>query len=132
WIDALIKNQPVVIYGDGNTSRDFCFVQNIVQANLLAATCDNSDAWNKVYNIALGGRTTLNELFALLQKLLSNDIPAVQNRRPIYEPFRPGDIRHSQADISLAKKCLGYQPEFGLEDGLRAALKWYCKQQTRG
>lgn len=117
WISSMIKGEPIYINGDGETSRDFCFVNNAVQANLLAATTVNPDAINQVYNVAVGDRTTLNELFALIRDNLavhgiSFDI------KPVYRDFRAGDVRHSLADISRAAKFLGYSPIQHLNQGL--------------
>lgn len=132
WIDALIKNQPVLINGDGETTRDFCYVANVVQANLLAAAHSLSPTGGdgqgdgvRVFNVALNQRTTLNELFQMLKKHLESDHPHVRKAQPKYQPFRPGDVRHSQADISLAHKVLGYEPTHGLEQGIVEALSWY-------
>jgi len=125
WVTAMITSEPVSIYGDGSTSRDFLYVANVVQANLLAATTSNPAAINQVFNVALGTRTTLNELFEVIRRKLLPDYPHLQNFRPRYEPFRPGDILHSQADISKAKMLLGYNPSHSLEQGLDAALDWY-------
>jgi UDP-N-acetylglucosamine 4-epimerase len=128
WITALIKNEPVFINGDGETSRDFCYVANVVQANLLAATCPNPDAVNQVYNVALGQRTTLNELFHLLRDALAADWPPVQKREPIYRDFRPGDAQYAWADISLAKQLLGYEPARNMAQAFRAAIDFYARQ----
>jgi UDP-N-acetylglucosamine 4-epimerase len=125
WISALIKDEPVIIYGDGETTRDFCYVANVVQANLLAAVASSPGEGNPVYNVALNKSTSLNELFAALQKVLSHDYPHVKGIRPIYKAFRPGDIRESQADISRAQKFLGYDPTVGVEEGLSLAIDWY-------
>jgi UDP-N-acetylglucosamine/UDP-N-acetylgalactosamine 4-epimerase len=127
WIAALLRNEPVQVNGDGTTSRDFCYVANVVQANLLAATTPNREALNQVYNVALGGRTTLNELFALLRDLLAPDFAAAQGRQPVYQDFRPGDVRHSLADISKAEARLGYAPTHPVAEGLKAALAWYVQ-----
>ncbi|HSU55530.1 MAG TPA: SDR family oxidoreductase [Candidatus Dormibacteraeota bacterium] len=125
WIAALLDNQPVQINGDGETSRDFCFVENVVQANLLAATTNNSDAINQCYNIAVGERTTLNELFELLKSNLQPFEPAIAGRKAIYQDFRAGDVRHSLADISKARRLLGYEPQFNIKQGLELAMDWY-------
>ena len=124
WIAALIKNEPIHINGDGETSRDFCFIANVVQANLLAATAKPA-AFNQAYNIALNERTTLNELFRLLRERLTPDYPHLKNSQPVYRDFRAGDVRHSQADISRATKFLGYAPTHSIAAGLDAALAWY-------
>ncbi|MEH8021243.1 SDR family oxidoreductase [Rheinheimera metallidurans] len=125
WTAAMIANQPVVINGDGETSRDFCFVANAVQANIRAALAnlEHSD----VFNVALGDRTTLNELFsAIAQSLADNNIHYTQ--QPTYADFRAGDVRHSQADISKAKQQLGYAPEYRINDGIKLAMPWYIQQ----
>jgi UDP-N-acetylglucosamine 4-epimerase len=125
WVDALIKNEPVYINGDGETSRDFCFVENAVQANLLAATTENPEAKNQVYNVAVGDRTSLNNLYNLLKENLTNHYPHVETAQPIYREFRDGDVRHSQADIGKAKSLLGYEPKFDIRAGLGAAVGWF-------
>jgi len=125
WTAAMIDNQDLFINGDGETSRDFCFVENVVQANILAATADEAGK-NQIYNIALGDRTSLNELFSsLVSALNSNDISYTKDA--IYREFRVGDVRHSQADISKAKDLLGYQPEFRIQQGIDKAMPWYIK-----
>ena len=125
WIAAMIKNDPVQVNGDGETSRDFCYVDNAVQMNLLAATGDQPKAVNQVYNVALNQRTSLNELFAMLRERLLPHCPHLQRYRPIYRDFRAGDVRHSQADISKARRMLGYTPTHRIDEGLDAALDWY-------
>ena len=123
WVRAMLSGEPVEINGDGETSRDFCHVANVVQANLLAALTDNPQAVNQVYNIAVGASTSLNELFEMLRSLLGKH--CVQ---PVYRPFREGDVRHSLADISLARRLLRYEPTHSLASGLREALSWYVKR----
>jgi len=125
WIASLLKTEPVYINGDGETSRDFCFIENVMQANLLAARATKPDAVNQVYNIAFGERATLNELFARIQDLLRGHNPALPEQRPVYRDFREGDVRHSLADISKARRLLGYAPGFRLSDGLELAMNWY-------
>jgi UDP-N-acetylglucosamine 4-epimerase len=125
WIAAMIKNEPVVINGDGETTRDFCYVANVVQANLLAATVQQPEAINEVYNVALHSRTSLNQLFDLLQGQLLPHYPHLKQRRPAYQDFRSGDVRHSEADISKAERRLGYKPSHTVEQGLAEALDWY-------
>lgn len=125
WIANMIKNESVVINGDGETSRDFCYIENNIQANLLAATTENPDAMNQVYNIAVGESTTLNELFTILQKELGVMSGASRIGEPVYHDFRQGDVRHSLADISKARRLLGYEPEYAVNDGLRRAMNWY-------
>ncbi len=131
WIAAMLKGDPIYINGDGETSRDFCFVENTVQANLLAAMTSHPEAANQVYNVALNERTTLNELFSLLRGKLSSALcPPTSIPSPIYRPFRPGDVRHSQADVSEAQRLLAYQPTHTLAQGLDGALEWYRTSAT--
>jgi UDP-N-acetylglucosamine 4-epimerase len=125
WVAAMIKNEPVYINGDGETSRDFCYVENVVQANVLAATTRNPDALNQVYSVALGERTTLNQLFSLLRDRLVRYYRHLERYEPVYRDFRPGDVRHSEADITKAKRHLGYAPSHRVAEGLDAALDWY-------
>ena len=122
WIRALLLGEPVEINGDGETTRDFCYVANAVQANLLAALTRNAQALNQVYNIAVGESTSLNELLELLQSLLGRRAATMQR------PFREGDVRHSLADITQARRLLGYQPTHTLASGLREALSWYVRR----
>jgi UDP-N-acetylglucosamine 4-epimerase len=126
WIAAFLGGDPVPINGDGETSRDFCYIANAVQANVLAATTGDRNALNEVYNVAVSERTTLNELFRLLRRLLSERYPAAWDRDPVYRPFRDGDVRHSQADISKARALLGYAPTHRVGEGLREAMEWYA------
>jgi len=128
WAAALLKGAPVHINGDGETSRDFCYVDNAVQANILAATTQNPAAKNQVYNVAVGERSTLNELFDALRVNLAR-LGAAAEAKPIYREFRAGDVRHSLADISRAKTLLGYQPSHTLQQGLAQALGWYWQVQ---
>lgn len=132
WISQFMANQPVFINGDGTTSRDFCYVENAIQANVLAATTSNADAVNQVYNIAVSDRTTLNELFDLARGLLVKEFPELTESRPHYRAFREGDVLHSQADISKAKKLLGYEPTHKIGEGLAAAMAWYVKNLPYG
>ncbi|RXZ34074.1 Vi polysaccharide biosynthesis UDP-N-acetylglucosaminuronic acid C-4 epimerase TviC [Oxalobacteraceae bacterium CAVE-383] len=125
WTAALLKGTPVHINGDGKTSRDFCFVDNAVQANLLAATAEHPDAVNQVYNVAVGDCTTLNELYRYLVEYLAADYPHVNESSPIYREFRAGDVRQSLADVSKATKLLGYAPSHRIGAGLKAATAWY-------
>lgn len=129
WTSAMIKGEPVFINGDGETSRDFCYVANAVQANVLAATTQNSEAVNEVYNVAVGDRTTLNDLYSELRRLLAPDFPHLAVAKPNHRDFRAGDVRHSQADIAKAVTFLGYQPEFRIAEGLEAAMPWYTQQK---
>ena len=125
WIAAMLKQRPVVIHGDGENSRDFCYVANVIQANLLAALTDRHAAVNQVYNVAFSARTSLNELYLLLQSLLAEQHPHLLDQRPQYGAFRAGDVRHSHADIAKAANLLGYAPTHDLKRGLRQALRWY-------
>ncbi len=123
WISAMIEGNQVSINGDGETSRDFCFVENAVQANVLAATNKNTNQ-SDIYNVAVGDRTTLNQLFDELTLALSqNGLSSRHN--PLYVDFRSGDVRHSQADISKIKADLGYIPEYRIKDGIAKAMPWY-------
>ena len=125
WFAALIKNETVYINGDGETSRDFCFIENCVQANLLAAVVGNEAALNQVYNVAFGERTSLNELYGMIRARVAGCNPAAQAAQPEYRGFREGDVRHSLADISKARELLGYEPRFSVSDGLDKVVGWY-------
>ena len=125
WTADMINNEEVFINGDGETSRDFCFIENTVQMNILAATAAD-DAKTQVYNVAVGDRTTLNTLYTSIQNSLnSNHVKC--SRTPTYREFRAGDVRHSQADISKARNLLGYEPEFKIQQGIDKAMPWYIK-----
>ena len=115
------------INGDGETSRDFCFIDNCVQANLLAATAPD-EAADQVYNVAFGERTSLNELFALIRERVADRVPAARDAEPVYRDFRAGDVRHSLADITKAARLLGYQPEYSVRSGLDKAAAWYVER----
>lgn len=125
WAAALVKGEPVRINGDGETSRDFCFVANAVQANLLAGTTENPDALNQVYNVAVGERTSLNTLFELLKGALGGAVQG--DAQPVHQDFRAGDVRHSLADISKAQTLLGYAPTHDIRTGLQVAARWYAR-----
>ncbi len=125
WILAMMRNDTVFINGDGETGRDFCYIDNVVQANLLAATVEDPAAVNQVYNIALNDKTSLNELHQLLRGLLKQRYPHLKQAPPVYRDFRQGDVRFSQADISKAKKLLGYRPAWRVRQGLARAVDWY-------
>jgi UDP-N-acetylglucosamine/UDP-N-acetylgalactosamine 4-epimerase len=128
WISSMIKGDPIYINGDGETSRDFCFVNNAVQANLLAATTLNPEAVNQVFNVAVGDRTTLNELNAQLKAKLLPHYPHLQDAFPSYRDFRAGDIRHSLADIGKATALLSYAPTHRVEQGLEISMPWYIRK----
>jgi UDP-N-acetylglucosamine 4-epimerase len=125
WIAAMIEGQPVYINGDGGTTRDFCYVENAVQANLLAATTPNPEAIGQVYNVAVNASTSLNDLFESLRLRLAPEHPHLRDFRPQYREFRPGDIRHSCASIDKARGFLGFEPTHSLEQGLDESLGWY-------
>lgn len=125
WIAALVGNQPVYINGDGETSRDFCYIANTIQVNLLAATTGNPDATNQVYNVAVGDRTTLNDLCAFLVRNLVERYPHLRDFKPVHRDFRAGDVRHSLADIGKAQRLLGYAPSYRIDAGLRESMAWY-------
>lgn len=125
WLSAMKKGEPIFINGDGSTSRDFCYVANVVQANLLAAASASETLGGQVFNIARGGRTTLNDLFAAIRDGLAVRDPSLEKLQPVYRDFRAGDILHSLADISAAKIQLGYDPTHDVAAGLQEALAWY-------
>jgi UDP-N-acetylglucosamine 4-epimerase len=126
WFAALAEGKPVSIYGDGETSRDFCHVDNVVQANLLAGT----SSVQGVFNVAVGERITLNELYEIVRDLVEPICPGVARLRPLYEPFRPGDVRHSLADVTKAKTLLGYVPVLTVREGLRTCAAWYLRRKN--
>jgi len=125
WTAAMIRGDDVIINGDGETSRDFCFVENAVQANLLAALAP-AEGINQVYNVAYSGRTTLNQLYRYLAQVLGSQ-GVRYDKQPVYADFRAGDVRHSQADIGKAGKLLGYQPAYDILRGLETAMPWYMQ-----
>ena len=129
WTAAMIQGQDIYINGDGETSRDFCFIENTVQMNILAAYA-NDQAKNQVYNVAVGDRTTLNELHGSIALSLQNNGIEVANM-PIYKDFRAGDVRHSQADINKAKKNLGYLPKFNISAGIEKTILWYVENENK-
>lgn len=131
WISSLLRGDDVVINGSGETSRDFCFIENVIQANLLAATTCEPSALNQVFNVALGERTTLNELYDKINDILRISSEAVLDRRPIHRDFRAGDVLHSLADISKARKLLGYSPQKNIDGGLQEAMPWYVQNSRK-
>ncbi len=128
WIFSMMQNEPVYINGDGETSRDFCFVENVIQANVLAATCTNPDALSTVYNVAVGDRTTLNALYAALREALLPQYPHLADAKPVYRDFRAGDVQHSLASIEKAQRLLGYAPQWRIAAGLKQAMGWYVSR----
>jgi len=130
WVAAMIQNEPVFINGDGSTSRDFCYVANVVKANLLAATVQNADAVSERYNIAVGTQTSLNALHEMIRERLATAHVHLRNAKPGYRNFRKGDILHSQADIGKARRLLGYEPTHSIAQGLDEALDWYVRHRA--
>ena len=130
WCDMLKRHEVCHINGDGETSRDFCYVKNAVQMNLLAALTEDQDAKNQVYNVAVGDRTTLNQLFSAIRERLAEDDASVLGQEPNYRDFRAGDVRHSQADISKAQTLLGYQPTHRISDGLTETVRWFSHESN--
>ncbi len=128
WINELMDGKPPTINGDGETSRDFCYIDNAIQANLLAATAENPSALNQVYNIAFGDRTTLNTLFLMIRDSLGEFDGNIRNISPAYGPFRSGDVRHSQADITKAKDFLGYSPSYSVKSGIIKTTDWFYRK----
>ena len=127
WIASMIKNEPVYINGDGETSRDFCYIDNTIQANLLAAAASDDRAVNHVYNVAVGDRTSLNQLHDHLRENLATRFSHLNDAQPVYRDFRAGDVRHSLADINKAKHLLGYEPTHKVSEGLKIAMDWYLR-----
>lgn len=128
WIGELLNDKVPTINGDGETSRDFCYIDNVIQANLLSATTEYPEAINQVYNVAAGSRTTLNELFNMIKELLGDYHSDIKNISPAYGPFRPGDVRHSQADIQKVKNLLGYNPTYDVKKGMTETVRWFCNR----
>lgn len=129
WTAAMIAGDDVFINGDGETSRDFCFIDNTVQANILAATTQDDAAKNQVYNVAVGDRTTLNDLYRAIQVALAEN-GVNYSKDAVYRDFRAGDVRHSQASIAKIEQALGYAPEFRIDAGIQLAMRWYVKNLT--
>ena len=129
---SILAHQSPVINGDGSYSRDFTYVENVVQANFLALTTEKQEALNTVYNVAFGERTTLNELFQFLRDALAESDPAVKEVSALYGPERKGDVPHSLASIEKAEKLLGYAPRFSVRTGLQETAAWYFQQENAG
>jgi UDP-N-acetylglucosamine 4-epimerase len=125
WVAAILNKDDVYINGDGETSRDFCYIENTVQMNLLAATTSNDRATDQVYNVALNDKTTLNELYQMIEERLIQRIAGLEKKDPIYQDFRAGDVRHSQANIEKAQVLLNYQPQHMISDGMDEVINWY-------
>jgi len=132
WFDSLIRGTNAYINGDGETSRDFCFVDNAVQANLLAACAEDERALDQAFNVACGQRTTLKELFELIRTIVGRTYPHAREAQPVYRDFSKGDIRHSLADVSKARDLLGYEPQYQVGPGLEEAANWYLRQGSGG
>lgn len=130
WFSSILRSEPVFINGDGKTSRDFCYIANAVQANLLAAVSDDPESINKIYNVAVGNRTELIELYRIIRDLVSVQTPAARDLQPIFRDFRDGDVRHSLADIEKARRLLGYEPTHKVSAGLEIAMDWYLTKAT--
>ncbi len=131
WFRSLVRGEPAYVNGDGETSRDFCHVDDAVQANLLAATIEDARALGEVYNVAVGERTTLNELFALIRERVAQVVPEAAAARPTHRELRPGDVRHSLADVSKARRLLGYAPTVRIREGLARSATWYLDEHRR-
>jgi len=131
WVAAILNKDDVYINGDGETSRDFCYVDNAVQMNLLAATTDNDDATDQVYNVALNDRTSLNKLYQMIKERLIQRIEGLEKKEPVYRDFREGDVRHSQANIDKAQALLDYQPKYMISEGMDKAIDWYVSSLTK-
>ncbi len=125
WFAGLLSGDKVYINGDGETSRDFCYIDNCVQANIMAATADDEEAADQVYNVAYGERTSLNDLYALIQERVREYFPPAAEAKPVYRDFRAGDVRHSLADIGKARQLIGYMPQYSIKAGLDEAASWY-------
>jgi UDP-N-acetylglucosamine 4-epimerase len=126
WVAAILNEEDVFINGDGETSRDFCYIENTVQMNILAATTDNDKATNQIYNVAVNDRTSLNNLFHMIEDRLIYRDKSLKKKSPIYKDFRSGDVRHSQANIDKAKNLLNYKPKYKISQGMDKTIDWYC------
>jgi UDP-N-acetylglucosamine/UDP-N-acetylgalactosamine 4-epimerase len=129
WAASILDREPVEVYGDGETSRDFCYVENVVQANLLAATVKTAEAVNQVYNVAVGERTTLNQLYAQIERGLRDLDPKLPIQECVHRDFRAGDVRHSMADISKARRLLHYDLQYSTSRGLKSTLAWFMSSK---
>ncbi len=127
WVSSLLSDEEVYINGDGETSRDFTYIDNVIQMNLLAGTTDNPAAFGEAFNVAVGGRNTLNELYGIINQELAQYIEGFKVRPAIYRDFRAGDIRHSNANIAKAQTLVGYAPTHTIEQGMKEAIAWYVK-----
>jgi UDP-N-acetylglucosamine 4-epimerase len=128
WVSSILKKENVFINGDGETSRDFCYIDNTVQINLLAATADRSDAIDQIYNTAVNDRTSLNKLYQMIEERLIQRTEGLDKKNPVYRDFRAGDVKHSLANIDKAEQLLSYQPKYTLSMGLDESMDWYVKE----
>ena len=128
FVSALLRGQTAYINGDGSFSRDFCYVDNVVQANLLAALADDPAAVNQAYNVAVGGETTLNQLFGMIRELLAVRRPHLRGVRAVHREVRKGDVAFTRADISKAQRLLGYEAEVTVAEGLARTVEWYAEE----
>jgi len=132
WVSAILNGEAVFINGDGETSRDFCYIENTIQMNLLAAMAENEEAVDQVYNVALNDRTSLNQLYKMIKDKLLQRQEGLLPSQPIYRDFRVGDVRHSQADITKAKTLLNYEPTQRIEQGIEETMDWYIQSLSNG
>jgi len=131
WISALLEKKPVVIFGDGSNSRDFCYVDNVVQANLLAGTAPDPEVTGTVYNCGCNGRTDLKQLFTMIRDDLAKDFPDLADAEPVFESPRPGDVLHSQAAIDKITAALGYEPTHQVVDGMAETVTWFAQRLAK-
>jgi UDP-N-acetylglucosamine 4-epimerase len=131
WVSAILNNDGVFINGDGETSRDFCYIDDTVQINILAATTKNDDANDQIYNVALNKRTSLNKLYQIIENRIMEKTKGLKKRDPVYRDFRDGDVRHSQANIDKACKLLKYDPKFPISKGIDKAIDWYINNLSK-
>ena len=131
WVSDILSGKDVFINGDGKTSRDFCYIDNTVQMNLLAATTTDSNSTDQVYNVAVNDQTDLNQLYQMIEEKLINRVENITKKDPIYRDFRAGDVRHSLADISKAKSLLGYDPDYKINEGLNESMDWYITDLSK-
>jgi UDP-N-acetylglucosamine/UDP-N-acetylgalactosamine 4-epimerase len=127
WVASIIHDEDVYINGDGTTSRDFCYIDNTIQMNLLAATSKDDGASDQIYNVAFNDSTSLNELYNMIETRIINKIDGIEKKDPIYREFRTGDVKHSRANIDKAKILLGYEPKYSISKGLDEAIDWYIE-----
>jgi len=127
WVASILNKEDVFINGDGKTSRDFCYIENTIQMNLLAATTDSDKSIDQIYNVALNDRTSLNQLYLMIEDGLIQRVKGLEHKSPIYRDFRAGDVRHSQANIDKARELLGYRPKYTISQGMSKVIDWYVR-----